>query len=209
MKLIVISATSIFDGEIDSVIKLFEAGLETFHLRKPKISTNQMKNFIKQIPHQYHNRIIIHSHHNLARVFNLKGIHITKNHRDKKLKTWLMVKYLKYINKNILITTSHKRLASLYEGEYPYDYVFLSPIFDNLTSKYQPGFTDHSLKSAIAKTPFKVIARGGIDEQVVEKVRDLGFAGMAMYSSIWKRPDPVAQFNKVIKKCEELNIVIE
>jgi len=211
MKLIIISSSSEIENEIQIITKLFEAGLETFHLRKHRQSTKKIKAFISQIPEQYHSRIVLHSHHKLARKFNLKGIHHTKTHRKKKLKTWITTRLVQMRHPSILLTTSYGNIGSMLELEkdYNYDYAFLSPIFDSLTNKYQSGYTHHSLKSALEKVNKKIIARGGTGIDTIEKVNELGFAGIALYSCIWKKKDPVAEFNKIIEKCQELNLKIE
>ena len=211
MKLIVISSSSSIENETKIITQLFEAGLETFHLRKLKFTTNEMKNFIQQIPKHFHNRIFIHSHHNLASAFNLGGIHLTSTHKKRKYRTWLFLKLLKLRNPNIKITTSFKTIGQLFDDDKNklYSYVFLSPIFDSLTSKFQSGFTEYSLESAIQKSAFNVIARGGVEVSSIEKAKRINFKGLAFYSSIWKSKDPVAEFNKIIDKFKELNIPIE
>ena len=209
MKIIVISNSEPIENESEIITKLFESGLETLHLRKPKYSTRQLKDFIKKIPSHFHNRIIIHSHHNLARKFDLKGIHITKTHRNRKIKTWLNLKLLKLKKPNAMVSTSHSRLAGLFEEEGKYDYVFLSPVFDSLSGKYQAGFTEQGLRSAVGKISFEIIARGGVDADCIEKAQNIGFAGVALFSSIWKKPDPVSEFNKVAERCLSLGIKIE
>ncbi|MBN8702254.1 MAG: thiamine phosphate synthase [Bacteroidetes bacterium] len=210
MKLIVItSSQKNIENETQIVTKLFESGLETLHLRKPRYSTKQLTQYIQEIPVHFHNRIIIHSHHNLAWKFKLKGIHLTRSHRNKKLGTWLTIKIAKYKNKNLLITASHRRLSGLFEETEQFDYVFLSPIFDSLTSNYQSGFTEHSLRSALEKLPLKVVARGGVDLNTAHKVKDIGFVGMALFSGLWKKADPVKEFNAIVNKLTELGIKIE
>ena len=107
-------------------------------------------------------------------------------------------------------TTSHGKLASLYEEEeMKFDYVFLSPIFDTITGKYQSGFYEDSIVAAIQKTGKKIIARGGVDVTRVEKINELGFYGMALYSSLWDRENPVEEYLKVIHRCKELGISVE
>lgn len=211
MKLLVISSSSEIENEAQIITNLFEAGLDHFHLRKHKLSTKKTKELLNAIPKHFHNRIVIHSHHNLARKFDLRGIHLTKTHIKRKYKTWLMIKLIQLKNPNIIITTSFNNIGQLFDKEhrYPYSYVFLSPIFDSLNSKFQGGFTEHSLKSAISKTSFKVIARGGVDANAVEKSNEIGFDGLAFYSSIWKKKDPLTAFNAVIEKYQELKIPIE
>jgi thiamine-phosphate pyrophosphorylase len=210
MKIIVISPSKIKENEIKNVIQMFEAGLETFHLRKPKYSTQQLKEYIEQIPKQFHNRIITHSHHNLARKYNLLGVHYTKKHLENNFRNWWREKMLRFSKNNLVKTTSHGKLASLYDQEeVKFDYVFLSPIFDTITGRYQSGYYEDSIKAAIQKTGKKVIARGGVDIKRIEKAEELGFYGIALYSSLWDRVNPVEEFIKVLNRCKELGISVE
>jgi thiamine-phosphate pyrophosphorylase len=211
MKLIIISSSHLIENETQLVTKFFEAGLETFHLRKHRLSAKKTMAFIDKIPVHFHDRIIIHSQHWLAWKYNLKGVHLTKSHKQKKVRTWLLLKLLKFKKQNIFVTTSYSNIGQLFETNrrYNYNYVFLSPIFDSLSSKFQGGFTSHSLKSAIEKTELNVVARGGVDASSIEKGNAIGFKGMAFYSSIWKKTDPFAEFNNIVEKFEELKIPIE
>lgn len=211
MKLIVISSSSEIENEAQIITSLFEAGLDHFHLRKHKLSTRKTRELLKAIPEHFHNRIIIHSHHNLARAFNLKGIHLTKSHIKRKYKTWFSIKLIQLKNPGIIITTSFSNIGQLFEKDhrYEYTYVFLSPIFDSLNSKFQGGFTEHSLKSAVSKTSFKIVARGGVDVNAIEKSSEIGFDGLAFYSSIWKKKNPLIAFNAIVEKFQELKIPIE
>lgn len=211
MKLIVISNSSKIENEAKIITSLFEAGLDSFHLRKHKLTTKETKELLNEIPAHFHNRIVIHSHHKLARKFNLRGIHLTKSHLKKKYKTWLITKLIQLKNPGIIITTSFSNIGQLFETGHsqPYNYVFLSPIFDSLNSKFQGAFTEHSLKSAVHKTSFNIIARGGVDITAIEQANNIGFDGIAFYSAIWKKKDPLAEFNKIVEKFQELKIPIE
>jgi thiamine-phosphate pyrophosphorylase len=206
MKIIVISSSGTSDTEPAVVTQLFENGLDIFHLRKPKMSTKEMRSYIERIPKGFHNRIIIHSHHKLARRYKLMGVHLTKSHRKRKFRTWLSLKLVRMKNPGIIITSSFRTIANLFEEEDKYDYVFLSPIFDSLTSKFQSGFNSHSLRGALSKTSHKVIARGGVDINCLESVKELGFAGFALYSTIWKNKEPVKQFIRIKERCHELGL---
>ena len=210
MKVIVISPSKIKEEEITNLVKMFEAGLQTYHLRKPKFSTKQLQEYIEKIPKQFYNRIIIHSHHNLARKYNLQGVHYTKKHLEPNFKNWWREKMLRISTSNFIKTSSHGKLASLYdEEEMKFDYVFLSPIFDTITGKYQSGFYEDSIKLALQKTGKKVIARGGVDVTRIEKIKELGFYGMALYTSVWDKEKPVEEYLKVINRCKELGIPVE
>jgi thiamine-phosphate pyrophosphorylase len=212
MKVIVISSNRADEKEADVVNKMFENGLQSFHLRKPKLSTVELASYIKQISPQFHKHIIIHTHHSLAGKFNLGGIHFTKNHLKKPYKTWYRLKLLSFKKplKSLILSASHSKLATLYDQEpYNYNYLFLSPIFDSLTGKYQSGFYEEGLRAVNAKSGKKIIARGGIDATRVQKVKELGFYGMALYSALWEKPNPLEEYLKVIKSCNEAGIEVD
>jgi thiamine-phosphate pyrophosphorylase len=210
MKIIVISPSKFKENEIKNIIQIFEAGLDTYHIRKPKFSTKQLQEYIEKIPKQFHNRLIIHSHHNLARKYNLQGVHYTQKHLEKNLRNWWREKMLRMSTSNFVKTTSHGKLSSLYDTEeINFDYVFLSPIFDAITGKYQSGYYEDSIKAALQKTGKKIIARGGVDATRIEKINELGFYGMALYSSVWDKENPVEEYLKVIRRCNELGIKVE
>lgn len=208
MKLIVISSSGESESEPAIVTQLFENGLEIFHLRKPKFSTKEMTRYIEAIPRVFRNRIVVHSHHSLARKFGLRGVHMTKSHKKRKFRTWYRMKLLKMKNPGAVVTTSFRSIANLYEDDNSsnYTYVFLSPVFDSLTHKFQSGFNPNSLRIALEKTKHRVIARGGIDINCIEKVKELGFEGIALYSVIWKSKNPVQQFINIRERCRELGI---
>ena len=210
MKIVVISPSKVRENEIKNLVQMFEAGLDSYHIRKPTFSTKKLQEYIEQIPKHFHNKIIIHSHHNLARKYNLQGVHYTKKHLERNIRNWWREKMLRISTSNFIKTTSHGKLSSLYDlEEMKFDYVFLSPIFDTITGKYQSGFYEESIKAAINKTGKKIIARGGIDITRIEKVKELGFYGLALYSVIWDKENPLEEYLKVIRRCKELDIKLE
>jgi thiamine-phosphate pyrophosphorylase len=210
MKVILLSKPRYDEEEIDLVKIMFESGLENYHLRKPRITTNQMKKILDKIPSQFHDRIIIHSHHHLARVYNLKGIHYTRSHFKSTIKNWWRKFMLSYFKPNILKTRSYTNLSSVYDKEtLEYEYVMLYPIFDSLTGNFQSGYHEQGIKSAIQKSNKKIVARGGVDVKKIEQIRDLGFHGLVLNSSIWKTKDPLNSFNQFMQKCRELNIQVD
>lgn len=210
MKLLVITPSTSIEHELTQTISLLENGLQTLHVRKPKFTTKQVREYIETIPPQFHKNLVIHSHHELAIEYNLKGIHYTKSHLKDNFKNWWRQKRIKISQKHFSKSCSHTRLASLYdEHKYEFDYVFLSPIFDSLSGKYQSGFYEEGIKAAIQKSGKKIIARGGIEIQRIEKINELGFYGMALFSCLWKKENPLAEYLKIVHRMNELNIIQE
>ena len=211
MQLIVISSSKVIENEAKILTELFEAGLEVLHLRKKNMSTHAMKRFLNQIPEHFHNRIFIHSHFSIALSYDIKGIHLTARHKKKKWKTYFLVKLIQLRRPSLQITTSFKTLGEVYQPtqDYNYDYVFLSPVFDSYSSKFQSGFSEFSLKAALSKASFKVVARGGITPEIIFKAKEIGFAGVAFYSFLWNTNDVLEQFRAISEKYTALHLPVE
>lgn len=199
MRLIVISGTGRSSQEIQHVIRLFNEGLETFHLRKPAYSRQQIKDYIENLPEKYHKCIVLHSHYSLALKYNVKGIHLGRKFRKKKFRIWWKLKKLRVRRPDLLVSTSFHSLLSLLEARRDYDYVFISPVFNSISKKgYGAAFSYNTLRATLKKTRYDVIALGGIDAGRVNEVRDLGFSGFALLGAVWSGDrDPVEVFKSV------------
>ncbi len=209
MKLILISPSERKDTELPYLLNMFEQGLKTYHLRKIKFSTRELQHFIEEIPEKYHDRIVIHTHHELVTKFNLKGVYISRSHKKRKMRTWLRMQWFKIRKKEFKVSATLRSIEALLDHNSKYDYVFLSPVFDSLSGNFQAGFSEHDLRHALKNTQYKTIARGGISAGNLQKSHELGFKGVAFYSSIWKSKNPLQEFMKVKEKFTELNIPIE
>lgn len=203
MKVVVISNPEEVVDEVKIVTGLFKAGLERFHLRKPRFSTNKLRKLLDKIPEEYLDRIVIHSHHELSVPYKLAGIHVTEHHRKKNFwQTWLLMKYLKFRRPQLEVTAGFHTLGALRTERFDYAYVFLSPVFDSISKiGYRSTFHEDSLQKVIRKSDYKVFALGGVDEDRIEKAATMGFYGVALLGSIWKSDDPVEKFKRVQQLC--------
>lgn len=210
MKLIVITDSKKLDNEIAAVIQMLEAGLGTLHLRKNRFSTKELDEYIKQIPAHFHNRLVIHSHHKLALKYNLKGIHFTATHLNRKFRLWWNTKMIYLRKPNLTKSVSFKRINDVYQDEkIKTDYCFLGTIFHNITGELYSGFYPEAIKALNSKSGKKIIARGGVNENSVELAYKLGFYGVALYGHLWKNPDPFKKYLEFVRFCNDKNIPIE
>jgi thiamine-phosphate pyrophosphorylase len=173
------------------------------------MSTQAMREYLGKIHSKYYNRIVIHSHHELAYKLNLKGIHLSDKHlKDNFFEAWLRMKYLKFKLPNIQISTSFHDLGGLLKSTTNYSYVFLSPIFDSISKLgYKNRFNSETLLAAIKKSQYELIALGGVDEQHIQQVKDMGFAGCAVLGSVWMSGNPVEKFKTIQSLCKEVSHV--
>lgn len=209
MKLIVISASKTSATEPKITTELFENGLNWFHLRKPSMSTDDMRKMIESIPEHFHNRLIIHSHHKLAGTYKLGGIHLTSFHRRRKFSTWMRIKLVLMKNDSITLSTSFHKLGHVYTNKEGYNYILLGTIFDRLGGNFNTGYSEHSLRAVTEKTSIPLIARGGTTAAVIPQCADLGFQGVAFGSYIWNSASPVQAWCEIMSACKAHSIPVK
>jgi len=210
MKLVVITPSKDVPDETTLVTKMFESGLQTLHLRKPKHSTNQMSEYIKEIPAHFHNRIVVHSHHNLAIKYNLKGIHLSRNHLSKHWKYWWTRARLRLKFGQTSKSRSYSRLQQVYSPEEQnYTYFLIGTMFNNMTGELYSGFYEDGLLAANKNGGKNLVARGGTTLPSIEKARNLGFYGIAFNSYLWNADMPFENFSKVLEEFRRLDIELQ
>lgn len=187
MNLIVISDATTTATEIDVVIRMFQDGLQHFHLRKPRATKRDIETYLSKIPAEFHGRIVLHSHHMLAGKFNLGGIHLGRRHRRKSLRNWWRRRALALKAPKLRVTRSFHRLSRLLDNEQEYDYVFLSPVFEGITKKrHSGGYSVRKLSRVLPKIEAQVIALGGVNATKIQTIREMGFDGLALWGAIWE-----------------------
>jgi len=207
MEFVVFSSVDKIHSEIQMVQKMFDEGLETFHLRKPKFSTSELEEYMNSLPERYHHKVILHTHHKLAKNFKVKGIHLGHKHRKKKYNSNLKIRILKLRHSSWIITRSCHKLRNLIDEAGKYSYVFLSPVFDSVSRQAHSGnFGKRALQDLLSKNSVKVYALGGIDETRVEEAFEMGFYGVAALGSIWETDrSPIDVFRAIQGKVKEVN----
>ncbi|TGE27534.1 thiamine phosphate synthase [Hymenobacter metallicola] len=169
---------------------LFDAGLTTFHLRKPGASVAEVESYLQAVPREFHSRIMLHQHHALAGQLGLRGVHLPAAARA----VWEGK-----LGPGQRLSTSLHSLPELAAAPPRYDYVFLSPIFDSISKAgYRAGFELAELRAAL-QGPAQplVLALGGVDAATLPIAQELGFAGAAVLGAVWQQPNPVAAFREL------------
>ncbi|MDO9000322.1 thiamine phosphate synthase [Sediminibacterium sp.] len=209
MKLFIITSSKEVPDETTLITKMFESGLTNLHIRKPKLSTNQMSEYINEIPAHFHKYIVIHSHHKLALKYNLKGIHLTSTHLSKRWKYFFVRLRLKFKFEKISKSRSYSKLQQAYnKEEYVFDYILMGTMFNSFTGEFYSGYYDAGVRAALKNSGKRFVARGGTTPSVVGKASELGFYGLAFNSYIWDHPSPYENFTKILGAYKECNLEI-
>lgn len=196
LKIIIISSYNDLSNEDKIVNELFDLGFDFFHLKKSHWNEKKILNFIEKINPDYHKKIILHSYHKIALKYKLGGIYLTRKHK-KNIFSKSLRYYYKWKYPEIKITTTFHSLNQLEKAVYPFDYVFLSPVFNSISkSKYYGKFDNSKTKKILSETEQNVIALGGVCPEKIFKIKYLGFAGLAFLGYLWSDKNPVNNFLK-------------
>ena len=199
MELILFTSSDKFRSEIYIVLKMFENGLETLHIKKPDFSKKQLNNYLELIPKKHHNKIVIHSHYSLALRHKIKGLHLSTSFRDSNIFYKKYIFLLKLLKPNMIFTCSYHNLDQLLNHDNIYSYAFLSPIF-NSDGTLNNKFTKDSINTTISQINIKSFALGGVTESNFKIIKSMNFNGIALMGSIWYGNDqPIELFLKAKK----------
>jgi len=182
--IILISNPAPIKDEHEIIRQIFDEGLEVFHLRKKEYPESKLRAFIENIPAKYREKIVLHSHYHLATEYGLKGIHVSPAFSGK----------IPYGT----LSVSFHTVDEIRKIGIPFDYGFLSPVFDSISKEgYQSRFSLDEVKQFLEHRKEKIIALGGIDEDKIETVKNLGFSGIALLGAIWQSEHPADKFNRI------------
>ncbi len=190
MKIILVSDFYEIPKEHALLNAFFEEGLEYFHLRKKGYSLDQICTYLKNISPEYYNRIIIHSHFHLVEEFGLRGLHFMKN--------YTIQDFVKDTNRTLEEARQHYRhishsvhsLHDIKTNNFPFDYLFLSPVFDSISNKgYNSKIKIQTIRKFFKEEPnhLEVIALSGITAEKIESIHAAGFNGFGLLGYIWPR----------------------
>ena len=177
--------------EIRILNQLFEVGLERFHLRKPNKDFKQHCAYLDLVDSKYHNRIVVHYHHNLIDSYYLKGIHFQEQQRKDHLDNAInSLKSLQRSRKTVSSSFHHPN--DIITCDFNFNYYLLSPVFSSISKQGYEGkaFDVNSINKDI-------IGMGGASVNNINAFKQLGFKGVGVLGGIWMSTTPVSNFIKM------------
>ena len=195
--LVLISAEKFIENEETQLKSILDNGLDVLHIRKPKASFKDLKHWLQSFEPVYRSKMVLHQHHELAKEFNLKGIHLTETFRLMLGET--VEDYAtSFKQENLTISTSYHQKELISKSSI-FDYCFLSPVFSSISK------TDYAGKLfQVQDVQQKVIALGGINSAKIPLIRKMGFSGGAVLGAVWMDEDPGQSFNKIQQQYESV-----
>jgi putative thiamine-phosphate diphosphorylase len=77
-----------------------------------------------------------------------------------------------------------------------YDYITFSPVFPSISKpEYKPAYTEDEISEMLKQASTPVIALGGVTQQMIPFIENMGFAGYAMLGAIWQNNNGTDDLN--------------
>ncbi len=186
----VITQPDFFTGEHDLIHALFESGLMELLVRKPDAKKSDLKDWISKIDSQYYNRLVLYEGL-LSGEIDFRGIH----HNS----------LSKIINGCRYYSRSCHSIEEVIHYADKYDLLVLSPVFSSISkSNYAPK-KQWDLSELGDEIKDKLMALGGISENKLRQLPDLGFRHIALLGAIWQSSNPIESFKRIKEKWEKLD----
>ncbi len=190
--ILLISPEETSDTEIQTLHKLFEAGLTHFHFRKPAASLSSHIAYLDQVDLRFHNRIMTHNFHKeLCERFDLKGIHLEEakwREQGAELQEYVSV----FAKANKTVSSSYHEPDDLEAQQVAFEYTILSPVFAAISKSEMQGrgFDVRHIKKF-------VVGMGGINAKTTPEAVRLGFKGVGALGGVWNAENPVEAFKEM------------
>ncbi len=198
--MILFSNPTVVANEIKTIQSLFENGLSLFHIRKPAFSSSEMQAYISAIGLEFKDKLVLHSHHELADALGINRLHFTTFNR--KQTDALSLK--KLTKTGFQLSTSTHSIEEFNGLENYFAYAFLSPVYESI-SKENYLSKKNLLEEIKKRTNFqtKLIALGGISTTNALTTLKNGFDDFALLGTIWKTDKPIENF----KLCQQIALL--
>ena len=209
MQLIVCSIPNSIPDEQQLVQELLRCGLETFHLRKPEFSMDEMRKWLQQVSTADCSKMVLHSHWLLAEEFKMKGIHIGAG----PLKNMPLTEQVAWINdakrKQWTISSSVHDQEEINRLPKGFDYVWLSPIYESISKQaynrpYSQTQLDDWVKELKEHKQTQVYALGGITAEHAAELTQRKFDGMVVLGSVWSMVKGIQDKEQVKQRIKQM-----
>lgn len=194
--LIIISHPYPLANEAYHINALFDEGLEIFHLRKPDMMIDRLRQLLDNIKPVYHHQIALHQHHKIINEYGITRLHFTEIKRKEMSEENL----LQLKKRNNILSTSIHHTEDYLKLSSCFTYTFFGPVFNSISKEgYVSTLTDE-FKFPVEDNHPKVIALGGISEANVRQALKMKFNGVAVLGAIWQKLDESIQKFKAIQQ---------
>ncbi len=194
--LVVISHPYPLANEADYINALFDEGMEVFHLRKPDVLGDELKQLLDNIKPAYRSKIALHQHHVIKNEYGITRLHFT----EVKRKEMSEEKMLQLTDLNNILSTSIHQTEDYQKLSLCFSYTFFGPVFNSISKQGYTSTLSNGFVFPVEKNHSKVIAISGINATNMQEAMNKKFSGVAVLGAIWQKPNEIIQQFKTIQK---------
>jgi thiamine monophosphate synthase len=183
--LAVLTLPVLFDGEVELLEGLLEAGLEKLHVRKPGAGQDALEGLLQRLAPRWGSRMVLHGSYELAVCYGIPQVHgaVEFKHGSGLSGGGPFVG----TGGPVAVSTSvhsWEEFRALPDG---LAYAFISPLFDSISKRgYQAG--EGLLRRPEEELPCLPMGLGGIGADTIGEVIREGWKGAAVLGWIWDEP---------------------
>jgi thiamine-phosphate pyrophosphorylase len=175
-------------NEIPLLNRMLEAHPSlTVHLRKPSLDRFAYEQALGGITARFHPQVVLHQHHSLMDLYDVKGVHFTENYRGE------------HTLHPGVVSTSFHRLSDALDTGMVYPYFFCSPVFPSISKEGYEPTENWDISGTSEAFREKAVALGGIDLSKLEEVKLLGFRHIAVLGAVWQSERPEGVMDELMQ----------
>jgi len=195
--LAVLTLPAVFDGEVDLLEGLLEAGVQKLHIRKPGATAVEIENLLGRLSSRWASRLVLHGSRELALRYGIMQVHGAMDFRDGSGRSGGGP--FVGVAAGIAVSTSVHSWAELAVLPDGLEYAFISPLFDSIS---KPGYAANKglLLQPQGGLPCLPVGLGGIGADTIGVLLEQGWTGAAVLGAIWDEPGIAVGRYKELKK---------
>lgn len=184
--IIVITPEQSVRNETEIINQLFQEGLGLLHLRKPDMSMETMRHYIKTIHPGYREKVVLHSHYSLAGESGISRLHYKESERPD---------ITDHFFDEYMVSTSVHSIDCFNTLDARWEYALISPVFPSISKQgYGNGTTILESIRHRDNDQSGLIALGGINPHNIDTVFSADVNGAALLGAIWESKEPIKTY---------------
>lgn len=202
MKTIIYTSPVNAVNEIDIWHQALDMGIDYLRLYKPKLDWKQKDILLAQMNEKLHQKIIVDEYELWDKYPTLGGVHFFEG----------LIKYSRFYpvfkeiidNSPTITSASCHTIGQAKKYRNKFSFLMFSPIFDsNSKNKTSDKLKLEELKEyfSVKKSKSITFALGGVTPDKIERLKDIGFDGVAAMGYVWKKGDPLDNIKRIVEKC--------
>lgn len=199
MRILAVSPESEYADEPELIMRLLDAGLDRYHVRKPSWDLAAYGSLIEAVAVAYRSRLSIHQFPELSQRYSI-GFHLKDAEAGSTAPAGESHGEVIAFGPRLRSRSLH-RLSGLAASVSGFYYSFLSPVYPSLSKPgYRATWSQAELRAALAlPRSGRLYALGGITPANAPKALELGFDGVVLHGALWQSSDPV----QVVRHCRK------